>query len=380
MYQFNFCFETFIHEHWQKKPAVIRQGFADFQDPLSADELAGLAMEPEIESRLVSNANEQWQVQHGPFEDYDELGEQHWSLLVQAVDHWHPQAARLMQPFRALPSWRLDDLMVSFSAPFGGVGPHTDQYDVFIVQGSGKRHWRVGERKALREHCPHPDLLQVEAFDAILDVELEPGDILYIPPGFPHEGYALEPSLNYSIGFRAPNQRELLSGFADFALRHELGGTRYQDPQRQLTRATGAIATDDVTQIQQQLRELTEQPELIKQWFGEFISQSRHELDLAPAEPNWSDQELALALHQGVRFERLGGLRAFYLAEDPCQLYIQGERFQLPKLCAEAAFALCDHEQFDMDLLGEHGMLCELITIITALVNQGYWYEAQEKS
>ena len=111
------------------------------------DELAGLAMENEVDSRLVSHQEGRWQVAHGPFESFDHLSENNWSLLVQAVDHWHEPSAALMRPFRRLPDWRMDDLMISFSVPGGGVGPHLDQYDVFIIQGTGRRRWRVGEKR-----------------------------------------------------------------------------------------------------------------------------------------------------------------------------------------------------------------------------------------
>lgn len=229
-YQLTLNWPDFLERHWQKRPVVLKRGFSNFIDPLSPDELAGLAMESEIDSRLVSHQDGKWQVSHGPFESYDHLGESNWSLLVQAVNHWHEPTAALMRPFRALPDWRIDDLMISFSVPGGGVGPHLDQYDVFIIQGTGRRRWRVGEKLQMRQHCPHPDLLQVDPFEAIIDEELEPGDILYIPPGFPHEGYALENAMNYSVGFRAPNSRELISGFADYVLQRELGNTYYSDP------------------------------------------------------------------------------------------------------------------------------------------------------
>lgn len=217
-YQLTLNWPDFIERYWQKRPVVLKRGFANFIDPISPDELAGLAMESEVDSRLVSHQDGKWQVSHGPFESYDHLSENNWSLLVQAVNNWHEPTAALMHPFRALPDWRIDDLMISFSVPGGGVGPHLDQYDVFIIQGTGRRRWRVGEKVPMKQHCPHPDLLQVDPFEAIIDEEMEPGDILYIPPGFPHEGYSLENSLNYSVGYRAPNARELFSGFADYIL------------------------------------------------------------------------------------------------------------------------------------------------------------------
>ena len=160
-YQLTLNWPDFLERHWQKRPVVLKRGFNNFIDPISPDELAGLAMESEVDSRLVSHQDGKWQVSHGPFESYDHLSENNWSLLVQAVNNWHEPTAALMQPFRALPDWRIDDLMISFSVPGGGVGPHLDQYDVFIIQGTGRRRWRVGEKLQMKQHCPHPDLLQV---------------------------------------------------------------------------------------------------------------------------------------------------------------------------------------------------------------------------
>ncbi len=291
-YQLDLDWNDFLQRYWQKRPVILKRGFKNFIDPISPDELAGLAMENEVDSRLVSHQDGRWQVAHGPFESFDHLSENNWSLLVQAVDHWHEPSAALMRPFRQLPDWRMDDLMISFSVPGGGVGPHLDQYDVFIIQGTGRRRWRVGEKTPLKQHCPHPDLLQVEPFDAIIDEEMEPGDILYIPPGFPHEGYALENALNYSVGFRAPNGRELVSGFADYVLARELGSKRYGDPDVKLREHPAEILPQEVDALRQMMLDLVQQPEHFQHWFGEFISQSRHELDLAPPEPPYQAGEI----------------------------------------------------------------------------------------
>lgn len=129
-------------------------------------------MEPEVDSRLVSFIDNKWEASHGPFEDYSQLGEKGWSLLVQAVNHWHMPAAELVKPFRVLPEWRLDDLMISYSVPGGGVGPHIDNYDVFIIQGMGRRRWRVGDALPMRQFCAHPALLHVDPFEPIIDVEM----------------------------------------------------------------------------------------------------------------------------------------------------------------------------------------------------------------
>ena len=193
--------ERFLAEFWQQKPLVIRQGFADFEDLIDAESLAGLAMDEAAESRIVYRQDDSWQAEFGPFDDYSRLGETGWSLLIQGVDHWSPAVSQLITPFRFIPNWRLDDVMVGYSTPQGGVGPHIDHYDVFICQGSGRRHWRVGDRGNYKEFAAHPALLHVEQFDPIIDVVLEPGDILYIPPGFPHDGISLETSMSFSVGF-----------------------------------------------------------------------------------------------------------------------------------------------------------------------------------
>ncbi len=239
----------FLAQYWQKQPLLIKGGFKNFVDPIDAEELAGLAMEEGIESRIVTNSDG-WQCANGPFEDFSTLGEEHSTLLVQAVDHWHPDAAELVEPFRFIPNWRIDDLMVSYSTPGGGVGPHIDQYDVFIIQGSGKRHWRVGQvDKSVQQFSANKGLLQVGPFTAVIDVELEPGDILYIPPNAPHEGYAIEPSLNYSIGFRAPNQTDLLSAFADHLIDHDLGQARYGDEQLTERPSRGELTSDEIARL-----------------------------------------------------------------------------------------------------------------------------------
>lgn len=188
-YQLNLNWPEFLEKYWQKQPVVLKNAFPNFVDPITPDELAGLAMEPEVDSRLVSHFNGKWQASNGPFEHFDDLGETGWSLLAQAVNHWHMPAAELVRPFRVLPDWRLDDLMISFSVPGGGVGPHIDQYDVFIIQGMGSRRWRVGDKLPMRQFCPHPALLHVDPFEPIIDEDLAPGDILYIPHGFPHDGF-----------------------------------------------------------------------------------------------------------------------------------------------------------------------------------------------
>ncbi len=372
----------FLRQHWQRQPCCLRQAFPDFQDPITPDELAGLAMEAEIDSRRVARQDHHWRVEQGPFSHFDDWSEQDWCLLVQAVDHWSEPVAELMTPFRQLPNWRLEDLMVSFSVPGGGVGPHVDQYDVFIIQGQGRRRWRIGARTPLRPHTPHPDLLQVEPFEAVLDVILEPGDLIYIPPGFPHEGHALEPALNYSVGFRAPNQRDLLSGFADFLLQHELGDQRYGDPDLQISAQPGRVDEQAVSRLRGLMTDLLQDEPTFRAWLGEYLSQPRHELDLAPTEPAYLEGEIFDRLLTGAPLCRLPGLRCLYLTPEPDTLFIKGEPWPVPAGGALLARLLADSPQFAPASLGRQwpGLLEQpaLLAWLTQLINEGYWYFADD--
>ncbi|WP_341501105.1 cupin domain-containing protein [Gallaecimonas sp. GXIMD4217] len=366
--------DAFLKDYWQKRPCLIRAGFSDFQDPLDADELAGLAMEADVESRLVARTGDDWQVEHGPFEQFP-TADRDWTLLVQAVDHWLEDANALMSPFRFIPNWRIDDLMVSFSVPGGGVGPHLDQYDVFIIQGSGRRHWRVGDRQPLKSKLPHPSLLQVEPFEeALIDAELEPGDILYIPPGFPHEGWALAPSLNYSVGFRAPSGRDLLTKLADYAIDHECFNDRYADPDLLPRRDPGEIQRSELKRLKAVLQTTLEDEDKLYDFLGRYLSEAKHELDLAPPEPEYGPDDIQAALLEGERLHRLPGARTLYLAGNATTLYLDGEAIRFDAGCEKGVQALANREQLSHDDISDLLASTGALTTLAQLVNAGYWY------
>lgn len=380
MYQLkinNLSEQEFLSHFWQKKPLLIKQGFADFQDPLDANELAGLAMEESIESRIITNHKNDWQTHQGPFEDFEQLTDDHSTLLVQAVDHWHSDAAQLLEPFRFIPNWRIDDLMISYSTPNGGVGPHLDQYDVFIIQGEGKRHWRVGlPDPTLKQFAQNKKLLQVEAFEAVIDCILEPGDILYIPPGCPHEGYAVENALNYSVGFRAPNQQDLLSSFADHIIDTESGQKRYTDGNLTLRESKGELNNIEVTKVKTLMQGLLENDTLFKQWLGTTLSQPKHEMDLAPVEEPFSAEQITNALtNNTIVFERLGGTRAIYqLLEENILLSVNGENYTVLLTDLAAVKLLTDDIEFEASQLKFLKPSLVFIQTFTTLVNEGIWF------
>ncbi|AWB67923.1 50S ribosomal protein L16 arginine hydroxylase [Saccharobesus litoralis] len=378
MYQLShFDRQAFLTEYWQKKPVLLKGLFTDFQDPIEPDELAGLAAEQEIESRVIARQitekSESWHVEHGPFEDYSEFGEQGWTLLVQAVDHWWQEGADLVDAFRFIPNWRIDDLMVSFSTPNGGVGPHLDQYDVFIIQGMGKRHWRVGERQTVQDKIPHPDLLQVEGFEACIDQILEPGDVLYIPPGCPHEGYAIENALNYSVGFRAPNQQDFISSFADFALAEECFKQRYADPNLIAVdeKNRGQVSSADKAAIKQLMQACIEDDEKFNLWLGEYLSTAKHDLDIHQPEPHYQIDDIQSMLDMDEQWRKLGGLRTLVVADS---LYVNGEKLNIDGVSQDLIQLITGQNLYSSDQLKKFQTKRENLDLLTRLVNQGFLY------
>ena len=376
MYQFNFDFNAFLKTYWHKKPVIIKQGFKDFIDPIEPDEVAGLAMEEEIDSRFVTCLNKEWEAKHGPFaaETFETFPETHSQLIVQAANHWHQGARELTEPFRVLPNWLFDDLMICLSMPEGGVGPHIDQYDVFIIQGMGKRRWRVGDKGDYQETNLHTGLRQITGFEPIIDDILMPGDILYIPPGFPHEGNTIDISLSYSMGYRSPKPQELLSGFADYVISNELGNSHYHDESLAARNTHGAILAAEYQKIDDMLMRLVNDEQAKATWLGEQLSQSRHELDIMPADPLWQSDELYQFLQDGLALEKVSGLRALYHENNLQQVFINGESIALPRGAENVAKALCDNEFFTIEHIGDSLDDPATLALLLALCNQGFWY------
>ncbi|MEX0584233.1 MAG: cupin domain-containing protein [Natronospirillum sp.] len=281
----------FLRDYWQQKPCLFRQAMPGFQSPLAADEVAGLALEDEIESRLIieqpspTGEPSQWTVQNGPFTEatLTALPETHWSLLVQAVDQWVPDVHALLAHFNFLPDWRLDDIMISVAPPGGSVGPHFDQYDVFLLQAEGKRHWQVGNRcgpnTALLDDAALKILANME-LDPTQDWVLEPGDILYIPPVLAHHGVAETLSLTWSIGFRAPDAIEALHGLAMRGdLEPDAEFLRYTDGDLTVHESTETgISPAALNRVRTLMQTLLSRDEVVADWLGAFMTQNKYDL------------------------------------------------------------------------------------------------------
>jgi len=248
--------EVFLRDYWQKQPCLLRQAFPDFVPALDENDIAGLACEELSEARLVTGNFESanWRVEHGPFDEQRlaTLPAKDWCLLVQDVEKHYPPLQSLLAQFAFLPSWRLDDLMVSVSAPGGSVGPHVDQYDVFLLQASGQRRWQLAEQfnPAWQADC---DLRVLQQFQPEQEWLLQPGDMLYLPPGLAHYGLALDLGMTWSIGLRAPSQADLFQAFGDWLAEQQAeqhgDGRRYSDPALEAASRAGEIAPAALRQL-----------------------------------------------------------------------------------------------------------------------------------
>ena len=374
MYQLNFSMAEFVEQYWHKQPTIIKGGFKDFIDPISPEEIAGLSMEEEVDSRFVSNLDNKWSAEHGPFteEKFGQLPQSHWQLIVQAANHWHQGAAQLAESFQQLPNWLFDDLMICYSAENGGVGPHIDQYDVFIIQGQGKRQWKVGAKDEgqYKETVQASALRQIEGFEPTIDQILEPGDILYIPPGFPHEGTTLEPSMSYSIGYRSPKEQELISNFADFVLAHDMGDTHLHDPEFKTQGNFGQIRQSDLASLTKMLHSALEQPNTVSDFMGCLLSQSRHQLDIVAPEPLWNAEEVSNHLASQGEIYKVSGLKALYHEVEANVAYINGEVIRVEENDSALLTSLCN----DPVITSEQTVSPSGIALITDLVNKGYWF------
>lgn len=306
----------FMRRHWQKKPLLVRAALPDFKPVLSRSELFKLAARAEVESRLIVQNNADWRMTQGPFapRSLPALNKTAWTLLVQGVDLHDQKAYQLLQQFRFLPDARLDDLMISFATPGGGVGPHFDSYDVFLLQVSGCRRWKISKQKDLTLQ-PDVPLKILQNFAAEEEFVLEAGDMLYLPPRYAHEGIAevavdgngkVLDCMTYSVGFRAPAKRELaaelLHRLAEFSEDDEdapvgvsgRGGRsprRYRDPEQLATTTPGAVPEGLAAFATQAVLEALQDPLAVACALGEYMTEVKSSVWFGEVTVSWDPQE-----------------------------------------------------------------------------------------
>jgi len=364
--------EKFLQGYWQKKPCYMPKSFNSRLDYLLPNQLAGLALDPEIESRLIlqSIISNDWSVENGPFEEnrFSELNEESWTLLIQSVDSWVPKTRKIIDQFNFIPNWRFDDLMVSFAVDKGGVGPHIDNYDVFLLQASGTRRWRVGkmgDRPKIID--PNSALPHVDEFEAIIDVVMHPGDVLYIPPDTAHWGESIGESIGYSIGYRSPQVDLLLSSIGENISNDYNLNPFFTDPYRNRINHSGKIEDELVSWAQKQLIKLSENPDLIKSALAKQLSQSK--LGIAePAEeicPNSLNKDSIIQLSQDFKAN-------WFCLENELHIYIEGDCWIFEQKSRPAVEKLASYEGFPIKLFNFSPDLIDFPESFTNLISTGY--------
>ena len=368
----NFDTDEFLAHYWQQKPIVLKGFFNDFIDPIDENDLAGLAQEDDVDSRVISHGPNGWNMTSGPINNFEDICQGDWTLLVQGVERYIHEVADIIEPFRFIPNWRLDDLMVSFASPNAGVGPHIDQYDVFLVQGKGQRRWQVGTPGNYNEIFPHPALRQIEGFSPIIDEVLSPGDVLYIPPGWPHDGKALDNCLTYSVGFRAPNTAQLADSLT-LMLDEDIANTRFSDAQRIRASHPALVSDDDIEALKEQLICAINTPEFTHSLLTSLSAQSLPEF---PHDSDYDEASIQAGLYSGVTFTAAPGVRPLigpeHFANEYTYIYVNGEAFSFNSIDKDWILLLINSPYINANMRAELPS-AEFIKTLTDLVNKGYW-------
>jgi 50S ribosomal protein L16 3-hydroxylase len=337
--------QTFLDDYWQKKPIVLKQALPHFTSPLSPEELAGLSLEPEVESRIIIERpthTPPWKLRRGPFTDADfsKLPNSHWTLLVQGVDTLIPEIQDLLSLFDFIPQWRVDDIMISYAALHGSVGPHYDDYDVFLLQAKGQRQWHL-----TTQHCNEHnyldgvDLRIMKTFNVEQAYTLHPGDILYLPPHVGHHGVSLsDDCMTYSFGYRSYKSLELFTSFCEHLSGEEGSEALYKDPNWRTMSETGALPDAAFQQAKQLLTQMVSDEHRLKNWFGQFATSldGVAESHLPPTREDVNETDFLADFAGNKNLRRNPLCRIAYQPStktDPFKLYINGDPWQTEGIC-----------------------------------------------
>jgi len=312
--------EQFLSEYWQKKPLLVRNALPGFTGLLSRDELLDLSCRDDVESRFVSQAGG-WTIGHGPFSRAAlRRKAKPWTVLIQGLNMLLPQADEMMRRFSFIPYARLDDLMVSYATDGGGVGPHFDSYDVFLLQGIGKRRWRIGNQmdQTLIEGLP---IRILKDFRPVHDWVLEPGDLLYLPPEWAHDGVAVGECMTYSVGFRAAPTQDLAEQFLMFLQDRVNLPDRYRDPDLKLQKHPAKIGEPMIAQVADMLGRIRWNRDTVRDFLGSYLTEPKsHVFFDPPAKPLGEARFATAVARRGICLDARSQL---LFADD--SFYINGE-------------------------------------------------------
>lgn len=350
--------EQFLKEYWQKKPLLIRQAYPNFEPLIAADELAGMSLEEEVESRIImeKGPDSPWQLISGPFEEdtFGKLPADKWTLLIQGVDQWVPEAADLLQDFNFIPNWRIDDLMISFATDGGSVGPHYDQYDVFLLQAEGQREWRIGQMCSEQDDFLKETKLRIlSQFEETERWVLEPGDMLYLPPRLAHYGISQGNCQTYSIGFRAPSQSELMHSLVDQIDASSNEDQRYGDPDLALQENSGEISEAALQQVRNFMTQALADPVLLSDTIGKLMTEAKYPQEASDEQDEtlgegqgYLASDLRYDLQSGEIQRELHSRFAFNLSNGNASFYAAGKVYPISNDCLELAKYLTQQRQY----------------------------------
>jgi 50S ribosomal protein L16 3-hydroxylase len=329
---------VFVARYWQKNPLFVPAALPNFSGIITRDRLFALASRNDVSARLVQYARGRYSLTEGPFHvaDLKRLPRRNWTLLVQGVNLHSDEADALLRRFAFIPFARLDDVMVSYAAPGGGVGPHYDSYDVFLLQAAGRRHWRYGMQKDLRLQRDAP-LRILERFTPQHSATVAPGDMLYLPPDFAHDGVALDQCITYSIGFRAPLHQELAEAFLDYVRDTIAVPGRYADPDLRATRTPARIDARMQRRITQSMRLVRWDAGAVARFLGCYLTEPKAEVVFAPGRRESRDHFRRRIAREGVRLDR-----RTQLLYDDARYYLNGSDALLPAAACPALQQLAD--------------------------------------
>ena len=357
--------KEFLHDYWQKKPLLIRQALPGFTGLLEPKQLMALACTPDTQARLVTHKREQWQLSQGPFEteDFTRLGKSKWTMLVQGVNHVLPQAADLLKHFSFIPHARLDDLMVSYAPKGGGVGPHFDSYDVFLLQGSGHRRWQISEQ-ADRTLVAGAPLRILRNFMAEQEWILEPGDMLYLPPHWAHNGVAEDDCMTYSIGFRTPSYQELGEQFLVYLQDNLSLEGMYADPDLKTQTHPSEISTDMLRQVEHAVEQVKWGKSDIASFLGCYLSEPKSHVFFDPPEKPWTRKRFQQAvLATGISLD----LKTQILCHDNT-VFINGDAYRVDRDGYMTLRELADNRQ----LTATSALSTNILDLLYQWYTEGY--------
>lgn len=362
----------FLRRHWQKKPLLCRSSLPQFAPLVTRADLMEMAQSADTEARLVIRDGRRWQVTSGPFRkrDFARLPARNWTLLVQGVNHVLPQAQQLLDQFAFIPYARLDDLMVSYAPPGGGVGPHFDSYDVFLLQGEGRRRWKISRQRdlALVENAP---LKILRRFRASQEWVLAPRDMLYLPPHCAHDGVALDECITYSVGFRAPSAQDLCGRFLEYLQDNLQAQGHYADPGLKPTNRPAHIAPQLVKGLKQLLRHARWSQTDMLRFIGVDLSTPKpHVIFAPPRHPLSAARFASSACRSGLRLAP----QSILLYDDQA-FYINGERCVLPAAARSTCRRFADRRE-----LAPAAMPQAALAVVYAWYRSGYLEPGKARS